>query len=177
MLAAASVRPATAADAAGIAEVHVVASRATYGGILPDEYLDRQSIDDRTKNWEAILARPEQFIVIAEVDSGVVGFANGGPEREDRQDFQGELYAIYVLNEWQRLGIGKKLVAHTAATLLQRGFDDMLVWVLAVNPYRQFYERLGGQLVDQKATMCAGREMGVVAYGWKDLRTLAGDYG
>ncbi len=49
----------------------------------------------------------------------------------------------------------------------------MLVWVLRDNPYRRFYEDLGGELLHQHRD----EELGAttvtsVAYGWRDLGTL-----
>ena len=38
-------------DAKGIAAVHVAAWRVAYRGLLPDEVLDRLSIDDIEKRW------------------------------------------------------------------------------------------------------------------------------
>ncbi len=48
----------------------------------------------------------------------------------------------------------------------------MLVWVLAENPSRRFYEVLGGkQLCEQEITI-GGVTLVEVAYGWKNLHRL-----
>jgi hypothetical protein len=49
---------------------------------------------------------------------------------------------------------------------------SLLVWVLATNPARKFYERLGGQLVYETPTTIAGASLIEVGYGWMDSRIL-----
>jgi hypothetical protein len=48
---AATIRPATAEDAAGIAAVHVRSWQVAYRGQLPDALLDSLSVDQRTRWW------------------------------------------------------------------------------------------------------------------------------
>ena len=48
----------------------------------------------------------------------------------------------------------------------------MLVWVLAENPSRQFYEALGGQELGQQEITVGGATLVEVAYGWKDIGGL-----
>lgn len=47
--------------------------------------------------------------VVAEAEGQIVGWAAGGPNREPGPDYAGELYAIDLLPEHQRRGIGLKL--------------------------------------------------------------------
>jgi hypothetical protein len=48
----------------------------------------------------------------------------------------------------------------------------LLLWVLAENPARRFYERLGGQPVSTKTVTIGGVPLTEVAYGWLDARTI-----
>ena len=45
----------------------------------------------------------------------------------------------------------------------------MLLWVLAENPSRGFYEALGGAEVRQQTITIGGRELVEIAYGWRDI--------
>jgi L-amino acid N-acyltransferase YncA len=82
------------------------------------------------------------------------------------------VYAIYLLESWQGQGIGRQLTITLVRQLIQRGFTSLLIWVLADNPSRQFYEALGGQQVHERLQMTGGVELMDVAYGWLDARTL-----
>jgi len=50
----------------------------------------------------------------------------------------------------------------------------MLVWVLAENPNRRFYESLGGRFLRSTTITLGGADLEEWAYGWDDLRGLAG---
>jgi GNAT superfamily N-acetyltransferase len=99
-----------------------------------------------------------------------VGFVNGGPERDGRDEYDAELYALYVLPDWHGRGIGKQLSETFAQSLIDSGYDSMFAWVLAENPARGFYETLGGTLVDERSIEIGGRPLVEVAYGWNDLK-------
>jgi hypothetical protein len=50
---------------------------------------------------------------------------------------------------------------------------SMLVWVLAENYARGFYERLGGALVGEQEITLGGVALREVAYGWPDTPSQA----
>jgi GNAT superfamily N-acetyltransferase len=170
-----SIRAATAGDARAIAEVHVASWRAAYRGIVPDAVLDALSVCERAGRWASRLANPDSpsFVYVAEDDAGrVVGFASGGPRRDGDPAYVGELYAIYLLPAVQGKGIGRRLAQAVAHRLEDRGMRSMLVWVLATNPARRFYEALGGRHLGAQPFEMGGATMTEVAYGWPDIRVL-----
>lgn len=173
------IREATVDDARGIAEVHVASWQTTYRGILPDEYLANLSVDDRERSWVRQLGEREfaTFAYVAEDDTRdtprIIGFASGGPRREGNPDFDGELYAIYLLADTQGHGLGRQLVRAVASRLARDGMSSMLVWVLEDNPSRRFYEALGGGLLPERQTSTVGgTPLAHVSYGWRDLTHL-----
>lgn len=172
-----SIRFATSDDARAIARIQVETWRSAYRGIVDDAFLDTFSEDDRTVRWIEIIRQPGQATFVAEVEKhGVVGFANGGSERNGRVDFRGELCGLYVLPNWQRRGIGQRLIGTFGRWLMDSGFNTMMVWVLAQNPSRGFYEGLGGRFVDRQRIRIGEQVLDEVAYGWKQLAVLT-EYG
>jgi ribosomal protein S18 acetylase RimI-like enzyme len=100
----------------------------------------------------------------------VVGFASGGRERAGEKGFEGELYAIYVLDEAQRRGFGRELVRAMVESLRHLGLDNMIIWVLRDNrPAREFYERLGGDYVRSQPITIGSATLEEVSYGWRRL--------
>lgn len=166
------IREATLEDASAIARVHVDSWRTTYQGIIPDSFLAGLSYERSEVMWQDILSKHTDFTYVAEEEGILVGFANGGREREGNMDYTGEIFAIYLLKEFQRKGIGRALVAALASRLIQAGMRSTLVWVLEKNPARRFYEALEGKLVSQKVMNIGGVDMVVVSYGWRDANTL-----
>jgi len=70
-------RVATGADAIAIATVHAESWRAHYRGVYRDEYLDGDVVQDRIRVWKERLSTPvpNQFVVLAEEDDDLIGFA------------------------------------------------------------------------------------------------------
>lgn len=170
-----NIRAATVEDAPALAQVHVTSWRETYRGLVPDDYLASLSVAERTERWRGRLsgADPGAFTLVAEDNNGrIVGFATGGPERGGDPVYTGELYAIYLLQAAQRAGLGRRLVQAVVERLLARGHTAMLVWTLAANPSRGFYERLGGQPIRSTTITIGGADLEDVAYGWLDITGL-----
>src|SRR5437763_1649621 len=94
------IREAACADAATIAHVHVDSWRESYKGIVPAEYLAGLSYERYHSGWAQRLCKaPEsQFVYVVEDETGqIVGFASGGPQREQNlPGYPGELYTIYL---------------------------------------------------------------------------------
>lgn len=170
------VRPAKLADAPAIARVNVDTWRTAYRKIVPADYLANLSYSKRESIWLEILVSAEKnvsFVYVAENDAGeVVGFAAGGRERTGKYIYQGELFAIYILEEYQHQGIGRQLVSAVVAQLAEINLNSLLVWVLADNRACKFYEALGGKKVDEQQTSKAGVLLKEIAYGWTDIAAV-----
>ena len=173
------IRAAKPEDAGSLARVHVDSWRSTYAGILPDEFLAGLSYRDRESYWEQILttARPTVSNFLAETECGdVVGLAAGGPERTGDETYRGELYLVYLLEQYQRRGLGRRLVSAVAERLPADGFDSMLLWVAKDNhPACRFYKSLGGEPIGSRTIDIAGTDVVEVSYGWQHVADLVID--
>ena len=171
------VRAATVNDARGIAEVHVAAWKTTYHEIFPASLLEALSVDKRETFWKEILleTRTDAITLVAcNPADEVVGFVSGGAERTGSLSCNGELHAIYLQQAIRGQGLGTLLVRRLARELQSRGFTSMAVWVLGLNPYRKFYEALGGLIIGEKTIERGSKFFLETAYGWHDLSRLAG---
>jgi GNAT superfamily N-acetyltransferase len=170
------VRKALTSDAEVIAKVHVDTWRATYQGIIPDEYLSNLSYDQRRSRWDKILLHPESqdATYVAEDDSKtVLGWVSCGLDRDNDPVYKGEVYGLYVIQKMQRRGIGRRLMLAAVQDLKHRGFNSMMLWVLADNPSRYFYEKLGGEHVQTRDVTIGGKVLKEFGYGWKNLDSVA----
>ncbi len=160
------IREATAADIPALAHLHVTTWNATYPGFRsPPTY------ELRERQWRDAFAMADGswFCFVIENQHGeLVGFAKGTRyAHPDLPDYSGELSKIYLLPEYQRLGLGRRLVGHVARHFLSQGISTMLLFADAGNPSCWFFEALG----TEKLRNAAGRFHG--GYGWRDLRDLA----
>ncbi len=169
------IRPATVDDAPDIARVHVESWRTTYPGLMPDAVLDKLSVSGREKFWYQVLGRDKSQVAFVATDAQgkVVGFVNGGLEREKDPVHTAELYALYLFKESQGYGYGEALFEAMVEKFLEQNHTAMLLWVLSSNPSRGFYEKMGGRYLKIKAIDIGGETLEEVAYGWADLPNLA----
>jgi ribosomal protein S18 acetylase RimI-like enzyme len=164
------VRP---SDAAALAHVLVTANKAAFAGIVPEQCLlftEEQS----AANWSRTLTaglKSGEFIIVAENGGAVIGYAMGRPALDDLV-YRGELKQIHLLPGEQRRGLGRKLVREVARRLAEQGIQSMRVEVLACNPNRPFYERLGARLVSQRIHDWDGVALEMCLYAWTDTRGL-----
>ncbi|WP_455661524.1 N-acetyltransferase family protein [Pradoshia sp.] len=164
------IRPANVADAPYIAEVNVESWRSTYKGLVPDKYLKEMSCSKRERQWRLIIENPNSIVLVAEQEDGrIIGYISGGRERSGKSSFEGELYAIYLLEDCQRKGIGKKLVKELVHEMRNQQISNMMVWVIEENPSKGFYESIGGKPFIKEKLFISGKELQEVGYGWPSL--------
>jgi GNAT superfamily N-acetyltransferase len=176
-------RRARLSDAAAIGAVHVAAWRSAYPGILPDEYLARMSATRQARYYESIIASGAVVLVAVPEAGGprLVGFTTAGSGRRHRTQESpvtadalgdGEIETLYVLDDWREQGLGRRLIRAAAKELAAKGCRSAYVWVLRDNPYRFFYQRLGGQQVAHGATQVAGVSLAQTAFSWDPIDRL-----
>lgn len=167
------IRRAVEKDLPGMVKVRVDTWQSTYRGLVPDTYLDSLSnerIVDRWREWLFLNPPPEIAAFIAEEgQAGIVGIAICGPEEESDPTYAGQVFVLYVRPGFQRQGIGRELLSACAAHLVEEGMCSLLVWVLRDNPYRAFYENLGGSQLGEKQVQIGEVNLPEVGYSWKDV--------
>ncbi len=140
------IRKATEQDARGITEVNTYTWLTTYKGIIPDDILENRlkTMEERIiKTAKAIKNKQDDFYV-ALIDNKIVGIMCYGKSRNKDYPDCGEIYAIYVLKEYQGYHIGTKLFLTGIKQLKNAGFNNMILNVLEGNPAIKFYEKFGG---------------------------------
>ena len=53
--------------------------------------------------------------------------------------------------------------------MIAREYNTALIWVLALNPSRFFYEVMGGKRVGEREEKLWGTVLTEISYGWGDL--------
>jgi GNAT superfamily N-acetyltransferase len=166
-----AVRPAEPRDAPAVRDVHVQTWLSTYHGLIPEGYLEKlASSCPAWFQWSDRLTSPgsSHIFVGEETNDGVIGFCWSGPEAKQSSTYTGEIYAMYVRADHQRKGVGRTLMAAAARSLEAEGHRNLLIWVVAENPYRAFYEKHGGRPVDRQRQELEGIPLDLIGYGWNE---------
>ena len=123
----------------GKAYVHWKSWQESYRGIVDDGYLDRMTLaqtEEKAFRWR-------DNIFVAKDGEHVVGFVGYGQARGD--EGAGEIFALYVLEEYQKRGIGYALMRRALDELA--GCRVVYLWAFKDNAKAlRFYERVGFRL-------------------------------
>jgi GNAT superfamily N-acetyltransferase len=122
----------------------------------------------REQQWRDAFANLDGswFAHVLERPNGQLAGFSKGIVRPNPGD-PGELNKLFLDREYQRLGLGTRLLGHVVRTFLERGITSMSAYVEPRNPSCWFFENLGGTWL---------RENGRVNFSWyiwSDLQTLA----
>jgi ribosomal protein S18 acetylase RimI-like enzyme len=169
------IRPATPSDVRTIARIHVAGWRSTYQSILPDDVLDNLSYAEHERLWMRLIAGGDSgpYVLVSEHPvGGVVGFIASGPERSDTPGYAGEVYALYVDEQYQHSGIGRSLLQYVAQIMSENAQQGLLLWAFAESPSNTMFQRLGAQEVARRTRTYSDTQIEEVALGWPDIRRL-----
>jgi len=158
-------------DLPAIAAVTVESWQTTFQQILPDAFLTELTVESQLRRHEKLFASSGVFYYVARQGDQVVGFSSGGPNRDPSPDVPNELYGLYLLKEWHGQGTGRSLLTTLAMQLQTPDQPGLIALVLANNPHRDFYQRLGGLRQLGQPLELGGRSWPVDRYTWRQALT------
>jgi GntR family transcriptional regulator len=140
-------RPATVADAAGLARVFVSSWRAGYAGIVGRDVLDALDEDDIAEWLGTLTASNGPTTWLAEPAAGpeaggILAFSRHGEDPLDSR--RGHIYSLYVAPSASGRGLAKALLEHDLNLLSERGLVTVTLWVFEENrAARNLYSSFG----------------------------------
>ena len=166
------IRPSEINDAYSMSRIYVQSWRDTYLSVIPFGFLFEMSESQHKRAFINEIISKQVISFVAEEGGRIVGFITGGNERKGNHIYAGEIYTLYVLKNFQRQGIGGKLVSALAKQLNWNGLYSMLVRVLKLNPYRRFYKKINGIYLKTERLTFAGESLDVETYGWLNTNLI-----
>lgn len=163
------IRKAKTEDAHKVAFINAESWQTTYKGIVAQSFLDTITPEQQLPRAKRLVASSDLICVVAEnQQSGdVVGFACFGKNREPKVDADCELQAIYLLEMYQGLGIGKMLFDFGVQELKEKSKQRMTVSVFEANKKaRAFYEGQGAKQIPNDHVDLAGVRYITSTYIW-----------
>jgi ribosomal protein S18 acetylase RimI-like enzyme len=170
------IRPATAADAAAIAAIHVASWRSAYVNILSQDYLNGPIEADRLAVWSERFRdlSPAQLVDVACNAAGApFGFVCAYRDEDPR--WGSLIDNLHVVPDARSHGVGEKLLRGMAGRLAASGPDSGLhLWVFEANAAAlRFYRRMGGEVVERDhAHMPEAGGKPVLRVHWQTLAEL-----
>lgn len=160
-----AIRDANSKDSTPLGQLHAQVWKETYW------YIKQQpNAKVRIAQWEALLQQSSDqwFCLLVSNEKGkLIGFAKGQTyAHNDLPQFSGELNKIYLLQSYQRLGLGKKLLQAVADRFLGMGINNMVLFGDPKNPSGKFHEAMGAHKLYSPNGAFHG------AYAWDSLTDL-----
>lgn len=160
------IRNAERGDVTAIAGVHFASWQHAYSGLIPHKSLQDMVNRRDCHWWERAIDRGTSISVIDMGDT-ICGYATMGLNRAPTLPQEGEIYELYLLPQYQGVGLGSRLFKAAQKTLQSHGCNGLVVWALEENePANQFYHALGGHDVAQGFESFDGKALRKIAYIW-----------
>ena len=129
-----SVRPAVARDAKAIAEIHVATWQVTYKDMMPEDYLQKMTVEKRQAFWREAIEFSEPQLLVATDGDQIVGFVGYDRSRDaNTRATVGEIWAMYVAPAHWGQGVGLALWDGARDGLKEEGCTQVTIWVLLRN--------------------------------------------
>lgn len=148
------IRKAKPDDAYWIAYVNIHTSYSAYKWLMPEKHLINRinMIKEFSEKMRKVIENWTEHLVVQDLKNNKIIWILGyWPSRNEDYPNSWEIIALYVLPEYQKLGIGKKLFLAWINELINLWFNDMIVNVLKWNNALNFYKKCGGKIVWEKS--------------------------
>lgn len=152
------------ADSAALADVHRLAWRYAYAGIIPGVQLERMVSRRGPRWWERMHERGMRALVLTCGD-GIAGYATMGRSRAPGA--AGEIFELYLRPEMHGLGFGRRLFTAGREVLALHGLSPVIVWALADNELAcRFYRAMDGREAARSLDRVCGVPLQKVGFLW-----------
>lgn len=163
------IRLAIPSDAESIGQVRVHAWQSAYVDHMPTEYLAGLDPMANLDGLRAALGLPEPpfLLKVAELDGSVVGFSILGRPRYQADPDTFELWAVNVVPDHWRKGVGRRLVLEALQDASACSASRVDLWCIKGNrPACALYESTGFSLTGAERINCGltGHPLHEVAY-------------
>ena len=146
------IRKANSDDAYEIANVAAYSWLESYKELINQDYLNNritnECLEYSTNKTRKILENTDNYFV-ATVDNKVVGFVYYEKSSEEKFKDYGYLEAIYLLEKYQGLGIGKMLFKIAVTGFKKLGYNKFYLHCLTGNNTLGFYKKYTGTVIDK----------------------------
>ena len=148
------VRKAKIDDAYWICFVNVHTRYTTYHWLMPEFLLKKRikTIGEKTGKVRENIANGENYLVVENTETKkIIWMSIYWSSRNEKYSQSGEIYALYILKNYQKLGVGKKLLLAWIEELIKLWYNDLIINVLKWNNAINFYKKYWGKFVWERS--------------------------
>ena len=140
-------------DCKPITEFITKAWNETYKGIINDEFLEGMKNTEERRYTNAINNYNDktnmQYII--KDNNRIIGFLKlSKTDNNEEENDCLELQSLYVLKEFQKNNLGKKLINKAFEEAKKMGYKELIVGCLEGNDSNGFYKKMGGEFIKKR---------------------------
>ena len=142
------IRRANINDLKAMVEINVKAWTINYKGIMEDDLIKSRTTEVVFNRWkESNWIEDENISTFLFIEDNLIkGYVSGSNKRKENDKYDCEIGALYVAPEFQKQGIGKKLLDYMKKHFKKVGYVKMIIWTTKGLPNNGFYKKMGGIL-------------------------------
>ncbi len=138
------IRQASVEDIRLIAHLYVSNHKATYKGLVSDDYLNNLTVEKASERWKDYLSDEKNRMWVACEENELLGFVASMPDSTSEKIWY--LDSLHICPEARGKGIGTALIKKVGEYALGNGYDKMSVCVVKGNEKaKQLYLKLGAR--------------------------------
>jgi GNAT superfamily N-acetyltransferase len=166
----------TMGDAEAIGRILAAGWQQAYGGFLTPAAMGQRN-DPLARHTEIAEFLRDEFdpevegLIVAE-DRAVDGFVHMVLEDKAEMGAAGHVNLLYVDPAAQGQGLGRLLMRAAANWFADRVSGPIVLSAFARNPYRGFYDRIGGEVAKTRSFELEGQALESVIYRWESPQAL-----
>ena len=138
------IRLAEVSDLQNIVALHVKTWADSYQNYIPKEIIEQHSKITEKRLCSMREKIENNLVYVAEYDRKIIGFACLANAIINQET---EIKQLYIDRDYQRKGVGKKLLKHVFYVLKQKGCQCVFLWTLKnYEKSNSFYQKNKGEL-------------------------------
>jgi ribosomal protein S18 acetylase RimI-like enzyme len=158
------VRRAEPEDCNAVADVHRKTWIHAYGGLIPHKPL-LSMLERRREDW---WRKGTSTLLVLDTGTKIAGYATIGLNRTEALKVDGEIYELYLLPEYQGIGLGSYMFRQCRAMLSGLGFQGLAAWCLEDSENAStFFRATGGLDVAEGMEDFGGTALKKIGFIWQ----------
>jgi GNAT superfamily N-acetyltransferase len=113
-----------------------------------------------------------EMLLIAQAGDRIVGFVAARLEDKDGLGATSKIPLLYIDRTLQGAGIGRRLLLEATSWIEERKPGPVVISAFEQNPFRGFYNMIGGQEAKRIMVRVDKKEWPVILYFWPSVQAL-----
>ena len=163
-----NIRKAEMKDVKTLGAIHANTWKICYSNIVPKEVLDSITPEKRECYFKRSIKENIGQTYIIE-NNNILGLITIDRNRDKDLPYNcGEIWGIYIHPDHWGKGAGTRLLSWAVKNLMEKGYEDVCLWVLEDNlKARTFYENMGFKWDGSEKSITLGKELKEIRYRLK----------